>query len=41
MPSVTVIDSGDNIVIGDTEYISNNQLKILFTGAFTGKAYLV
>lgn len=41
MPSVTVIDSADTIVIGDTEFLSNNQLKISFTGAFTGRAYLV
>jgi len=41
MPSVTVIDSADTIVIGDTEFLTNNQLKISFTGAFTGKAYLV
>ena len=41
MPSVTVIDSADTIVIGDTEFLSNNQLKISFTGSFSGKAYLV
>lgn len=41
LPSVTVIDSADTIVIGDTEFLSNNQLKISFTGSFTGKAYLV
>lgn len=41
LPSVTVIDSGNNIVIGDVLYTSLNQVKISFTGAFTGKAYLV
>jgi hypothetical protein len=41
LPSVTIIDSGDNIVIGDVLYLNNNQVEISFTGSFSGKAYLV
>lgn len=39
-PSVTVIDSGDNEVIGDVLYLSNNSLEISFTVPFSGTAYL-
>lgn len=39
-PSVTIIDSANNEVMGAVEYIDNNNLKITFNGAFGGKAYL-
>ena len=39
-PSVTVIDSGDNVVYGDVKYIDKNNLQINFSAAFGGKAYL-
>ena len=39
-PSVTVVDSGESVVIGDVEYIDDNKIQITFTGAFAGKAYL-
>jgi len=39
-PSVTVVDSGENIVYGDVAYINDTQLTINFTSAFSGKAYL-
>lgn len=39
-PSATVVDSAGTIVIGECEYISRNELKIVFSGAFSGKAYL-
>lgn len=39
-PSVTVVDSGDNVVIGEVQYIDYNNLIIQFTSAFSGKAYL-
>jgi len=39
-PSVTIIDSGDNIVFGDVQYINSNSLKITFTVIFSGKVYL-
>jgi len=41
LPSVTIIDSADSIVIGDVFFLNLNQVKISFTGAFSGKAYLV
>jgi len=39
-PAVTVVDSGENVVIGDVTYTSVNSLSISFTAAFGGKAYL-
>ena len=39
-PSVSVIDSAGNEVIGDVEYIDINNLVITFKGAFKGKATL-
>lgn len=39
-PSVTVVDTGDNIVTGDVIYVDDNNVQILFASAFTGKAYL-
>jgi hypothetical protein len=39
-PSVTIIDSGDNVVYGDIQYMSTSQVKITFSAAFGGKAYL-
>ena len=39
-PSVTVVDSGNNIVEGDVVYNSLNDLTIVFSGGFSGKAYI-
>lgn len=39
-PSVTVVDNGDNVVIGDVSYISANQISVSFSASFGGKAYL-
>lgn len=39
-PSITVVDSGNNIVWGAEQYIDNNNIQITFGAAFTGKAYL-
>ena len=39
-PSVTVVDSGGNIVFGDTAYNDANQVTITFTAPFGGKAFL-
>ena len=39
-PSVTIVDSGNNIIHGDVEYISTSRLKIYFSSAQSGKAYL-
>ena len=39
-PSVTVIDSANNIVYGNTTYTDENNLTINFSAPFSGKAYL-
>lgn len=39
-PSVTVVDSGNSVVVGEVEHITNNTLRILFRASFSGKAYL-
>jgi hypothetical protein len=40
-PGVTIIDSANSVVIGDVEYLDSNTLRVTFSGAFSGKAYLV
>lgn len=39
-PGVTVVDSANNVVIGDVQYVSEDEIKIAFTAAFAGKVYL-
>lgn len=39
-PSVTVIDSANDIVYGNTTYTDENNLTITFSAPFSGKAYL-
>lgn len=39
-PSVSVVDSGGNWVIGDVRYINENELVVSFLYEFSGKAYL-
>ena len=39
-PSVTVIDSANNVVVGEVRYESENRLIITFNDPFKGKAYL-
>lgn len=39
-PSVTVLDSGGNLVVGEVEYASMNSLSLTFSAAFSGVAYL-
>lgn len=39
-PSVTVVDSAENVVVGEIEYNSETNITITFSGAFSGKAYL-
>lgn len=38
-PSVSVTDSAGNVVEGDIAFVSGNQLTIVFSSAFAGKAY--
>ena len=39
-PSVTVVDSANNVVVGDVQYVDTNTIVITFSGAFSGKAFL-
>jgi len=39
-PSVTVVDSGNTVVVGSVAYDSPNQVTITFEASFSGKAYL-
>ena len=39
-PQVTVVDTGDNIVHGDVQYLSNTQIICSFSAPFSGLAYL-
>lgn len=39
-PSVTVVDSGETVVVGSVQYINENSLVVTFSGAFSGTAYL-
>jgi len=39
-PSVTVVDNSKNVVVGDVTYIDESSIRIQFTVAFSGYAYL-
>lgn len=39
-PQVTIVDSADSHVFGEVQYNSNTQITVLFSAAFSGKAYL-
>ena len=39
-PSVSVVDSANNDVIGDVHYVDTSNLTITFSSSFSGKAYL-
>lgn len=39
-PSVTVVDSGNSVVVGDIDYTNSNVLVITFASPFNGCAYL-
>jgi hypothetical protein len=39
-PSVTVVDSTGRHVFGDVQYVDANNVTIIFSGAFGGKAYM-
>lgn len=40
-PSVTIVDSAGDACFGEIHYVSENQLKIKFSAAFQGTAYLI
>jgi hypothetical protein len=39
-PSVSVADSAGTLVMGEVDYINDNNLTITFISAFAGVAYL-
>ena len=39
-PSVSIVDSGGNVIYGDVEYIDLNNCVCHFSAPFSGKAYL-
>lgn len=39
-PGVTIVDSGNNVVIGDVSYTSRNEVVVNFTTAFAGTVHL-
>ena len=39
-PAVAVVDSAGTVVFGEIEYLSANVIRVTFTAAFAGKAYL-
>lgn len=40
MPSVTIIDSGGNMVYGDIVYLNNDKIVVNFSYPFSGVAIL-
>lgn len=38
-PSVTVVDTGGNVVVGDVRYEDENTVELEFSAAFSGTAY--
>ena len=38
-PSVTVVDSANNIVYGNVKHMNSNRVVVVFTSAFSGKAF--
>lgn len=38
-PAITVADSAGTIVVGQYVYLDDNNVILMFTGAFSGKAY--
>lgn len=40
IPNITVIDSSNNVIEGDYEYVSPTHITATFTEEITGKAYL-
>jgi hypothetical protein len=39
-PSITVVDTAGTVVVGEVTYISDSQIRVEFTSAFSGFAYL-
>jgi hypothetical protein len=39
-PSINIVDTANDIIMGEVRYNSLNQLTITFTADISGKAYL-
>lgn len=39
-PAVIIVDSANNVVVGDIQYIDSNNVRVNFNGTFSGSAYL-
>lgn len=39
-PSVSIVDTGGSVVIGEVQYVSNTRIIVNFSAVFSGKAYL-
>jgi hypothetical protein len=39
-PQVTIVDSAGTVVYGEIQYLSNTQIRVLFSAPFSGNAYL-
>lgn len=39
-PNITVVDSAGTVLEGDLEYIDLNNIRVTFSAAFSGNAYL-
>lgn len=38
-PSITIVDSANNTVIGNVKHINSNRVSVVFTSEFSGKAF--
>lgn len=38
-PSITLVDTNEDVIEGDVQYIDMNRVLVTFNSAFTGKAY--
>ena len=39
-PSVSIVDSGYNAVVGEVEYVDLNTVRLRFSASFSGRAYI-
>ncbi|GFZ32566.1 hypothetical protein CSC2_30920 [Clostridium zeae] len=39
-PSVSIVDSAGSLVVGEVKYVDDNNIKITFSAAFSGYAYI-
>jgi hypothetical protein len=39
-PSITVVDTAGTVVMGQYDYVDNNNITLTFAAGFAGKAYL-